>query len=107
MTHLMHDAHGVGLAATQVGVLQRLFVFQLADDEDVTTIVNPAITKRSRSSGDRRGGLPLAPGRAGAGRAALEVTLEGQDVTGAALAGARGHWRHASSSTRSTTSTGC
>ena len=28
MTHLMHDARGVGLAATQVGVLQRLFVFQ-------------------------------------------------------------------------------
>ena len=40
MGHLMHDARGVGLAATQVGVLQRLFVFQLADDEDVTTIVN-------------------------------------------------------------------
>ena len=28
MAHLMRDAHGVGLAATQVGVLQRLFVFQ-------------------------------------------------------------------------------
>ena len=28
MAHLMHDARGVGLAATQVGVLQRLFVFQ-------------------------------------------------------------------------------
>ena len=31
----MHDARGVGLAATQVGVLQRLFVFQLADDDEV------------------------------------------------------------------------
>ena len=30
MAHLMHDARGVGLAATQVGVLQRLFVFQAA-----------------------------------------------------------------------------
>ena len=33
MTELMVDAHGVGLAATQVGVLQRLFVFQAGDDE--------------------------------------------------------------------------
>ena len=30
MAHLMHDARGVGLAATQVGVLQRLFVFHAA-----------------------------------------------------------------------------
>ena len=50
MAHLMHDARGVGLAATQVGVLQRLFVVQLADDDEVTTIVNPEITKRSRST---------------------------------------------------------
>ena len=27
MTALMHEANGVGLAATQVGVLRRLFVF--------------------------------------------------------------------------------
>ena len=27
MTALMHEAKGVGLAATQVGVLRRLFVF--------------------------------------------------------------------------------
>src|SRR5207244_11578406 len=28
MTGLMHDAQGVGLAATQVGVLRRLFIFE-------------------------------------------------------------------------------
>ena len=48
MGRLMHDARGVGLAATQVGVLQRLFVCQLSGDDEVTTIVNPEITKRSR-----------------------------------------------------------
>src|ERR671910_3903552 len=47
MGHLMHDARGVGLAATQVGVLQRLFVFQPVDSDDVTVIVNPEITERS------------------------------------------------------------
>src|SRR6478735_10609372 len=33
MTQLMHEASGVGLAATQVGVLRRLFVFT-DDGED-------------------------------------------------------------------------
>src|SRR6266542_6343646 len=33
MVALMEDAHGVGLAATQVGVLQRLFVFKPDDEE--------------------------------------------------------------------------
>src|ERR671910_368506 len=47
MAHLMHDARGVGLAATQVGVLQRLFVFHPADSEEVVTIVNPVITERT------------------------------------------------------------
>jgi peptide deformylase len=47
MGELMHDARGVGLAATQVGVLQRLFVFQAEEDEELTAVVNPRITNRS------------------------------------------------------------
>ena len=42
----MHDARGVGLAATQVGILQRVFVFQRGED-DVVAVVNPTITERS------------------------------------------------------------
>src|SRR5881275_1651678 len=38
MKQLMVDASGIGLAATQVGVLQRLFVFQVADDEGCLSI---------------------------------------------------------------------
>ena len=45
MTQLMHDAAGVGLAATQVGILRRLFVFQPEDDVDAA-IVNPEIVAR-------------------------------------------------------------
>ena len=42
MKALMRDANGVGLAGTQVGVLQRLFVF--VPDEDVAAaVVNPTI----------------------------------------------------------------
>src|SRR5881396_3234235 len=37
---LMHEANGVGLAATQVGVLRRLVVFA-PDDERVLALVTP------------------------------------------------------------------
>src|ERR671929_272795 len=46
MKQLMQDANGIGLAATQVGVLQRLFVFQVAEDETVA-LANPEIVERS------------------------------------------------------------
>jgi peptide deformylase len=45
MQELMKDANGVGLAATQVGVLRRVFVFA-PDDERVLALVNPEIPKR-------------------------------------------------------------
>jgi peptide deformylase len=83
MGHLMHDARGVGLAATQVGVLQRLFVFQLAEDDDVTTIVNPEITKRSKSTEIADEGCLSLQGVLVPVERAREGTMTGQDVTGA------------------------
>ena len=47
MKRLMVEANGVGLAATQVGILQRLFVFQPGQDEDIQALVNPRIVARS------------------------------------------------------------
>jgi peptide deformylase len=49
MFGLMEDANGIGLAATQVGVLRRLFVCRLGDDEDDReperrAFVNPVVT---------------------------------------------------------------
>ena len=44
MRQLMHDARGVGLAATQVGVPKRLFVIDLSagrDPKGLITMVNP------------------------------------------------------------------
>jgi peptide deformylase len=46
MSSLMADARGVGLAATQVGVLQRLFVFA-PGEEEVRVVVNPEVVERS------------------------------------------------------------
>ena len=67
MILLMHDAQGVGLAATQVGVLRRVFVFR--HDDEVRAVVNPSDRRARRGDGDRRRGLPLAAGRPRAGRA--------------------------------------
>ena len=85
MSRLMHDARGVGLAATQVGVLQRLFVCQLAGDDEVTTIVNPEITKRSRSTEIADEGCLSLQGVLVPVERNAEVTIEGQDVSGAPL----------------------
>jgi peptide deformylase len=43
MVAIMHDAIGVGLAATQLGVMHRLLVFQAGPDATPTAIANPSI----------------------------------------------------------------
>ena len=43
MGRIMDDALGVGLAATQVGVLHRVLVYRSSPDELVTALVNPVI----------------------------------------------------------------
>jgi len=85
LTELMHDAHGVGLAATQVGVLQRLFVFLRDPDDEGTVVVNPVITARSGETEiDDEGCLSLQNVRVPVERN-VAVTIEGQDATGAPL----------------------
>jgi peptide deformylase len=43
MIAIMRDGMGVGLAATQVGVLRRLLVFQAGSDSEPAVFVNPEI----------------------------------------------------------------
>ena len=45
MTGLLRDAGGLGLAATQVGILRRVFVFQR--EEEIVALVNPSLVERS------------------------------------------------------------
>jgi peptide deformylase len=81
MTSLMVDAQGVGLAATQVGVLQRLFVFRVGDD-DPRTIVNPRLTQSSNEvESDDEGCLSLQGVLVPVERS-VRVKVEGRDVDG-------------------------
>ncbi len=80
MTALMHEAQGVGLAATQVGVLRRLFVFTDAGEDRV--LVNPVITKSSgKLEVDDEGCLSLREVLVPVERP-IAVTIEGLDENG-------------------------
>ena len=80
MTELMHEANGVGLAATQVGVLRRLFVF--SDEGEDRVLVNPTITTSSRHTEiDDEGCLSLREVLVPVERA-TSVTIEGFDAKG-------------------------
>ncbi len=43
MGRIMEDAMGIGLAATQLGKLQRLLVYKVEPDSPVNAVVNPTI----------------------------------------------------------------
>jgi peptide deformylase len=80
MTRLMHEANGVGLAATQVGVVRRLFVFTEEGEDRV--LVNPVITKSSKETEvDDEGCLSLREVLVPVERA-QKVTIEGVDAKG-------------------------
>jgi peptide deformylase len=81
MTDLMHDAQGVGLAATQVGVLRRLFVFE-PDEDGPRAVANPTIVERGDETlSDEEGCLSLQGVRVPVERA-TQLTLEGKDQNG-------------------------
>ena len=85
MADLMFDASGVGLAATQIGILRRLFVFQTKDEEEPTAVVNPVIVESGgEPEPDDEGCLSLQGVLVPVERPTT-VTLEGQDITGAPL----------------------
>jgi peptide deformylase len=81
MRQLMHDARGVGLAATQVGILQRVFVFQRGED-DVIAVVNPVLSELSEERvADDEGCLSLQGVTMPVERH-LRLTISGQDPDG-------------------------
>jgi peptide deformylase len=47
MGRLMQEARGVGLAAPQLGILQRVLVYQVAEDAPVAPLVNPQMVEES------------------------------------------------------------
>ena len=81
MRQLMNDARGVGLAATQVGILQRVFVFQKGEG-DVVAVVNPTLTELSDETEIDDEGCLSIQGVTMPVERHLRVTLEGKDTEG-------------------------
>ncbi len=82
MIGLMRDAHGIGLAGTQVGTLRRVFVFQIADEEEPRVVVNARLASRSDDTSiDDEGCLSLQGVLVPVERS-LRVTLAGKDLDG-------------------------
>ncbi len=81
MKLLMRDAQGIGLAATQVGVLRRLFVFQ-PDEDEVIAVVNPEIVERSDEAEIADEGCLSIQGITVPVERSLRVTLVGRDENG-------------------------
>jgi peptide deformylase len=83
MLATMRDNEGVGLAATQVGRLKRVFVAAIEDDEYV--IVNPVLTDRSETTETATEGCLSIPGIQVDVERPTAVTISGQDVSGRPL----------------------
>jgi peptide deformylase len=82
MVALMRDAQGVGLAATQVGILRRLFVFDPGDDGGPRAVVNPRIVESATEADtETEGCLSLQGVRVPVERS-THLTLQGQDRDG-------------------------
>jgi peptide deformylase len=62
MGALMSDALGVGLAATQVGILHRVLVYRAYADDPIAALVNPVIEWRSDELESAEEGCLSIPG---------------------------------------------
>ncbi|HWX53794.1 MAG TPA: peptide deformylase [Verrucomicrobiae bacterium] len=84
MFESMYAAHGVGLAATQIGVSKRIAVIDVTFKEDPNArlvLVNPEIIKKEGRQSGNEGCLSLPDFRETVVRA-KKVTVRAQDLTG-------------------------
>ncbi|MDH7481209.1 MAG: peptide deformylase [Armatimonadota bacterium] len=79
MIDTMHEANGVGFAANQIGVLQKVIVFD--DGTGPKVLINPKIV---HASGEQVGieGCLSVPGLQGEVRRANEIEVKGLDERG-------------------------
>jgi peptide deformylase len=82
---LMHDALGVGLAATQLGVLHRVLVYRAYSEDPLTVLVNPVIEWANDEQELAEEGCLSLPGvHVEVGRA-VSIRVRAQDEHGAEL----------------------
>jgi len=85
MGDLMKDANGVGLAATQIGVLRRVFVFAPEEDK-VAVLANPEIVRRGDEAETDDEGCLSIQGVTMPVERSTSVRIEGRDGNGEEVA---------------------
>jgi len=91
MVETMHAANGIGLAAIQIGVPERIIVAQLPEDEEspeggtLYTVINPKLARKSHEIEDGVEGCLSIPGWVGEVPRHRAVTVKGLDPQGRAV----------------------
>ncbi len=85
MISIMRDGMGVGLAATQLGVLRRLLVFQTGPDGEPTALANPAVEWLSGECSLAEEGCLSLPRVSMDVERPLHARVSGRDAEGAAI----------------------
>lgn len=83
MAETMYASEGVGLAANQIGVLQRIVVIDVSQDpKELIVLINPTITERSEECSLHEEGCLSLKGLFENVQRANEVTVTAQNVKG-------------------------
>lgn len=88
MIETMHEANGVGLAGPQIGVMQRIFVAEIPEEEDNPlsgkpwVMINPEIVKRTDEMEEGQEGCLSIPGWVGLVNRHYGVQIKARTVTG-------------------------
>jgi len=82
MRRRLEQAAGAGLAATQVGLMRRLFVFRIDPEDEIDVLVNPRVVERSAHEETFHEGCLSIPSVVVAVTRPAAVRVEGEDLDG-------------------------
>jgi peptide deformylase len=82
MGRIMHDANGIGLAATQLGVMNRVLVYRVEPDAPVSALVNPQLEWSSDDMEPMDEGCLSLPGVLVEVERPVHVRVRGRDEHG-------------------------
>jgi peptide deformylase len=79
MTATMREAHGLGLAAPQIGVSTRIIVYDAQEGEGLRILINPKILSMSGEQLEPKEGCLSIPGLQGTVKRAQQIRVKGFD----------------------------
>ena len=82
MAEIMEGAIGVGLAATQVGTMHRLFIYRIGHDGPLAVVINPDFEWRSKDKETYEEGCLSIPGVVVDVERPIHVRVRAQDEWG-------------------------